>query len=381
MSKKICVAMIIQAYHPIIGGAERQLGTIAPLLHDRGLEVHILTRKYHGLSPFEMIDDIPVHRLPIPGPMPVASLIFTLSGLRMLRKINPDVIHAHELLSPTTTAVTAKLLFNYPVVAKVLGGGSMGDISKLQRNRISAVRVKTVLNLVDKFITINREIGKELIQIGIPPEKQVYIPNGVDIHRFKPISITEKKVLIEKLNLPSGILCTYTGRLDEEKNVSGLVSIWKNIRQEFPEALLLIIGTGTEQKALQEIASEGVILLGNKDDIAPYLQVSDLFILPSKREGLSNALLEALACGLPAVATDVGGNSELVHSGVNGMLVKPGDSEDLQSAISGLIRDETTRVQMGGESRKFIQENYPIENTIDRLINLYQDVRSEQIYQ
>jgi hypothetical protein len=120
--------MIIQAYYPHVGGAEQQLMALVPLLQARGVEINILTRRYPGLNSFEIIGGAPVHRLPIPGPKAVASTIFTLSALPLLARLRPHLIHAHELLSPTTTAVAAKRLFGIPVVAKVLRGGTLGDI-------------------------------------------------------------------------------------------------------------------------------------------------------------------------------------------------------------------------------------------------------------
>jgi glycosyltransferase involved in cell wall biosynthesis len=106
---KIRVAMIIQSYHPRVGGAERQLAALAPLLQAQGVDVHILTRRYAGLKSFEVIDGIPVHRLPIPGSRPVASLSFSLSAQPLLYRLKPNLVHAHELLSPTTTAVIRPL--------------------------------------------------------------------------------------------------------------------------------------------------------------------------------------------------------------------------------------------------------------------------------
>ncbi len=375
MHPRLRVAMIIQAYHPIVGGAERQLGVIAPLLVERGLEVHILTRRYPGLASFEIIDGIPVHRLAIPGPMPVASLVFTLGGLAALSRIRPDVIHAHELLSPTTTGVGAKILFGTPLVAKVLGGGAMGDISKLKRNPISAIRLNTILKKVDRFITISREIACELNQAGIPEQKLISIPNGVDTDRFRPVNDEEKRKLEKALHLPEGIRCIYTGRLEEEKNVAWLASIWGEIRSKHPQASLLAIGAGSEEENIRQDAPQGVFLLGEKSDVRPYLQSSDIFILPSKREGLSNALLEALACGLPAIATDVGGNRELIEDGVNGLLIPSNDSGRMVSVVNQLLDDTAARKRMGLKAREFVLEHYRIEKTIDRLICLYKEVR------
>jgi glycosyltransferase involved in cell wall biosynthesis len=160
--------MIIQAYHPHVGGAERQLMALVPLLQARGVEINILTRRYPGLKPFEMIGGAPVHRLPIPGPKPVASTAFTLAALPLLARLRPHVIHAHELLSPTTTAVAAKRLYNTPVVAKVLRGGVLGDIDKLQKKPLGQRRLATFRRQVDAFITISQEIDDELAALGVP---------------------------------------------------------------------------------------------------------------------------------------------------------------------------------------------------------------------
>ena len=105
MTHPLRVAMLINGYHPRVGGAERQVGALAPLLQKQGVKVHILTRRYYGFAPFERVDGVPVHRLPIPRPKPLASFFFTLSGLVLLRKLRPDVIHAHDMYSCTTTAV------------------------------------------------------------------------------------------------------------------------------------------------------------------------------------------------------------------------------------------------------------------------------------
>src|SRR4030095_5571364 len=129
----IRVVMIIQDYHPMLGGAQRQLAALAPLLQAQQVEVHVLTRRYVGLASFEQVDGVPVYRLPIPGPKPVAALTFIMAALPLIKQLKPDVFHAHELLSPTSGAIAAKRLYHLPVVAKVLRGGSLGDIGKLNR--------------------------------------------------------------------------------------------------------------------------------------------------------------------------------------------------------------------------------------------------------
>ncbi len=198
--------------------------------------------------------------------------------------------------------------------------------------------------------------------------------NGVDTHRFRPVSAEEKRALRLRLALPEGALAIYTGRLDEEKNVAFLVSAWKDIRGACPDVSLAVIGRGTEFKIIEDMNAESVFLLGSQEDVAPYLQSADLFILPSKREGLSNALLEAMACGLPVVASQVGGNCELVTDGLNGYLFPSQDRVGLVAAVEKLLADENLRSSMASEGRRFILANYCIEKTVDKLVNLYRQV-------
>src|SRR5687768_17273455 len=174
MPPTIRVAMLIQRYHPHIGGAEQQLAALAPLLQARDIEVTVMTRRYPGLQPFETVKGVPVYRLPIPGPKPLASMAFTLFALPLLRRLRPDVIHAHELLSPTTTAVAAKRLLGIPVVAKVLRGGELGDLAKLKRKAFGQGRIRNFQKHVDAFVVISREIDAELAEIGALPGQRAF---------------------------------------------------------------------------------------------------------------------------------------------------------------------------------------------------------------
>ena len=372
------VAMIIQAYHPHVGGAERQLMALVPLLQERGVDVHILTRRYSGLKPMAMINGAPVHRLPIPGPKAVASLSFTLSALPLLMKLRPQVIHAHELLSPTTTAVAAKRLLRIPVVAKVLRGGTLGDLAKLQRKPLGQQRVVTFRQQVDAFITISQEIDDELAAIGIAQAKRAFIPNGVDMNRFTPVDDQTKQALRLQLGLPLGLTALFTGRLAAEKRIDQLVAIWPDVRALHPRANLLLVGTGEEEAKLHQISGEGVHFAGRTENVVPYLQTADLFILPSATEGLSNALLEALAVGLPAIATNIGGAPDVIQHDQSGWLIPPDQPEALRQAILTLFKDGERRDQFGRKGHERIQQNYSLITTADRLYSLYQQVRAFQ---
>jgi glycosyltransferase involved in cell wall biosynthesis len=364
--------MIIQEYHPVLGGAQRQLAALAPLLRDRHIDLHILTRKYSGLTAYELIEGTPVHRLPVPGPKAVAALSFTLAALRLLRRLKPDVIHAHELLSPTTTAIAAKRMLNVPIAAKVLRGGSLGDLAKLERKPFGRQRITSSRRWVDRFITISKEIDRELAEVGVPVGHRIFIPNGVDPVRFAPLTAVEKRARRVSMGLPDEAPITiFSGRLEMEKRIDQLISIWPDVRDVHPEARFLILGTGNEEAKLKQMAGPGVKFLGQVNDIAPYLQVADLFVLPSVTEGLSNALLEALATGLAAIATNVGGAPDVVEHGISGWLVLPDNSAQLRAAVLTLLSETDRRRDLGLKGRERVAQDYSLDETARRLQELY----------
>lgn len=379
MSERLRVAMLIQAYYPRLGGAERQLASLVPLLKDLGVEIQIFTRRYdRTLSPFEMINDVSVYRLPVPGPKPLAALSFSLSAIPMLAKFKPHVIHAHELLSPATTAVMAKRIFGTPVVAKVLRGGELGDLAKLKHSAFGSSRIESIKRGIDSFIVISSEIDNELAEIGVPPEKRVFISNGVDLERFAPLSADRKSVLRPSLNLPDGLIVVFSGRLDPEKRVDQLVEIWNEIIKKHPDATLLILGSGTEEEKLKQMAGANVRFEGNVKDVAPYLCVSDVFVLPSSTEGLSNSLLEAMASGLAPIATSVGGATDLIQNGKNGILISPDDPQAILSALLTLLSDPALRTQFGVNGRNLIKKNYSLSAVAEKLNALYRKFPSQQ---
>ncbi len=379
MTQTLKVAMLIQGYLPRIGGAERQLAALAPLLRERDVEIHIITRRYSGLSAFEMIDGVPVHRLPVPGPKAVASLSYTVTALPLLMRLHPHLIHAHELLSPTTTAVLGKRILGIPVVTKLLRGGVLGDLAKLKKKPGGLRRLDTFRSQVDAFIAISHEIDDELADVNMPSSRRVFIPNGVDAHRFQPTISAEKKALRQQLNLPQGPLVIFTGRLAPEKRIDDVISIWPAVRQAHPDATLVIVGSGDEATRLQSMAGNGVMFMGRIEDVAPYLRCADIFILPSETEGLSNALLEAMACGLAAVVTTVGGATDLITHQQSGWLIPAHAPDAIQAALTTLLNDQQLRQTLGQHAREKIMTEYTLSKTADRLRQLYDGVLHQRV--
>lgn len=371
----IRVVILSHGYYPRIGGAERQLAAVAPLLQARGVETHILTRRLPGTKPFERLDGIPIYRLPVPGPKPLASLTFTLAALALIKRLDPDLIHAHELISPATTAIVAKKLYGRPVVATVHRSGAIGDVMRLKSRFFGKARLSLLCQDIDVFCVISSEIDKELAAEGVPVQKRVQIPNGVDVERFVPLSSAKRAGLRSRLKLPTDAqIVIFHGRLVPEKQVDYLINIWNSVCSVVPQALLLILGSGAEENWLKRRAGEGILFMGDQSDVVPYLQASDIFVLPSKAEGLPVALLEALACGLPAVASAVGGSPEVIRHMETGWLVPPGNPIALSEAIVTLLSDEKLHHKLRRKARILAVNNYSLVKMADRLCDLYSRV-------
>jgi len=367
--------MLSHGYYPRIGGVERQLAAVVPLLQARGVEPYVLTRRLRGTQRFETVGGAPVYRLPVPGPKPLASLTFTLSALPLIKRLNPDLIHAHELISPATTAIAARKLFGIPVVATVHGSGLSSDVLRLKRRFLGKTRLKILCREIAAFCVISAVIDRELATEGVPVQKRISIPNGVDTGRFAPLAPAQKKALRSRLALPAEArIVIFVGRLAPEKRVDLLTGIWRSVRQAVPRALLLILGSGPEEAGLKQRAGDGILFLGSQPDVTPYLQAADLFVLPSAAEGLSLALLEALACGLPVIATSVGGNPEVIRHLETGWLTPPDDPPALTEAIVTLLEDEKLQSKLRENARAHAVQNYSLIKMADRLVDLYRQV-------
>ncbi|WP_164689246.1 glycosyltransferase family 4 protein [Herpetosiphon llansteffanensis] len=376
MNDTLHVAMIIQGYFPRIGGAERQLAALAPFLAAEGVAISVLTRRYAGFKPFEMIDNVPVHRLPIPGPVPTAALVFTAAAIPLLWRLKPNLVHAHEMFSPATTAIAAKQALGLPYAVTAHRSGPLGDVLRMQQRPFGKGRLERITKTADAFFTISREIDHEFDQIlGIEAERRHYVPNGVDPEKYHPISTEAKIALRRELNLPSeGPITLYAGRLSEEKRVRYLVEAWPAVRAKHPDASLLILGQGPEEAALKAKSSAGVIFGGAVHNVPPYLQAADVFVLPSIAEGFSVAMLEAMASELAVIITDVGGARDAINDGQNGLIIPPDDQPALEQALLAVLGNAAARQRMGQTARQRVQQEFALSVIAKRLRSLYEGV-------
>ena len=377
-NRPLHVTMISETFHPFVGGVAAQLQASAVALVERGLKVSIITKQIGESPQREEFRGLEVYRIPAHGSRAIASPKYVLGVLQQLRQLRPDVIHAHELLLPTTAAVLAKAMFRIPLIVTVHASGpAIGEVARLRRAQLGLPRWALLKKYVDAFVAISKVTDQDLAEAGVPAEKRIAIPIGIDMHRFAPVDDCQKRLFRQQLGLDDVPTVIYTGRLSSEKRVQTLVELWPTLRQRRPMAQLVLVGSGVQRAELQQRAGEGIRFVGDQEEVAPWLQAADIFVMPSVSEGFSLSTLEAFAVGLPCIATTVGAIPEFIVHGENGWLVPPDDVTALQRALLTMLEDRALRLKFGAVARGAVVERYTIQHVAQQLAALYQKVSQE----
>ena len=216
-----------------------------------------------------------------------------------------------------------------------------------------------------------------MIAEGIDEQRCFFIPNGVDTSVYRPIGLAKKNGLRVSLGLPQGFLVLFCGRLAPEKGLDWLLSVWKQFVHQ-KSANLVLVGSGEEEKKLKVMAIKNVLFEGFVSDPLPYCQAADTFVLPSTTEGLSNSMLEAMACGLPVIAARVGAASEVITHDLTGLLVASGNTLELLNSLNFLYKNQKPREQIGTNGMDNIRTKYPLAKTVTALSLLYSELIKEK---
>lgn len=372
--------MLIGRYLPHMGGAQIQAHRLAYALQVRGVAVKMLTRQERSLPTPAVIDGIPVQRLWLP-PISVAALNALVMGWGIYRTVRRcagefDMLHVHQALYPALFGVLAAKTVGLPVVVKITSSDYRFDLKILagQAGPIGHWAAKTLARDTAVFIAINESIAADLQKWDVPQSRIWRIPNGVDIPLQKGAASRDK------LNLPADRLILLTvGSLRPQKNQAILIKALREVVEQGHNPLLLLLGDGDLRDSLQrQVTQLGLIsyvrFCGWVDNVQDYLATADIFILPSLVEGLSNALMEAMAQGLPCIVSDVPGNRVLIQPGHNGLVFTNNDPADLGRAIVYLLEESAQRKYFGKQARQTIVADYTMEHIADRYLALYEEL-------
>lgn len=370
--KDIRVLMVISYFYPYRAGAENQALLLSENLMKRGVKVSVLTRHFKERLNFEYVKCIPVYRsirTVEMGKLFGAAYFFCSLIFMLFKWRSYDVIHCHILHGfHSAAAVLMKILIRKKVVIKVANTGLKSDFLTLKKVLFGSFLLK-FLKRADAVVALCRQSVIEAKEEGFSDNQMICIPNGVDTGRFKPSSRYPDK--------RARIVCV--GRLVEIKGVDILMDAFRLLYDEGIRLKLEIFGEGQEKNRLEENArylgiSEDVIFHGVIQDLENYLDNACVFVQPSLAEGMSNVILEAMAAGLPVVATRTGGAPDIIQDGINGLLVEPGSAEQIRHAVKKVISDEPFAQKLGKQARKTIEEKYSIDIVVDRYLELYNKI-------
>ncbi len=303
------------------------------------------------------------------------SLPFRLAKIMREKKI--AAIHTHNW-GVFCESVVAAILARVPVRIHMAHGGLLAhpnNIWGIIKRRIRRLTEFTAALFCDKVITVSDDLKKILIkEIGIAEQKIVVIRNGIKII---PVNHAARESIYSQLgrNKDEFIIC-FIGRLAPIKNIPFLLSALEEICALYPLVRLLLVGDGPEKNALKEFVAtknltENVFFLGTRNDVRDILSICQLFVLPSLSEGVSISLLEAMSMKVPVVATNVGGNAEVIEDGKTGILVESNNVCELKSAIRRIIDSPEERKCLAEKAHLRITSHFNIDKNIATIASMY----------
>jgi len=369
------IAILVPAFLPKwLAGTEIATYNIARHLAKRRHEVHVITSMDKGMPRENEEAGFYVHRIGFPRLKFLGIMVFSLKALFLLKGFNPDLVHAQNTIMGMPGFLAKKLLRKpYLVWAR----GSEIYLPWLFKRPMS----KLVLKNADAAIALTEDMKTEMQKIC--NRDVLVIPNGIDFERFENLS---RDAVRCKLQANSDArLVIFVGRFRPEKGVRYLIEAMEIIRQKNQQVRLILGGEGPEEDSLRQLVrqlnlEDCVDFAGQipNEKVPQYMAASDVFVLPSLSEGLPNVILEAMASGLPIVASKVGGVPQIIKDGENGYLIEPTRPDQIAEKVLLLLENHDLRDAI---SRNSIQKakDYSWENVVWRLEEVYESCLSTKV--
>ncbi len=409
------ILMISWNYPPAVGGSEKMAERLVGELSRRGHSLEVWTAPISGAPSEESpAPGIRIRRflrgLQI-GPLFGATATLQTACALFSARRRFDVVHIHAASWNALGAVAVRRAGGPPVLVMIASAGPLNDVTVMRRRKGGAALVRW-LSRVDRIVALCRAAREEIAAAGIPREKAVILPNGVDLSQYPFLARPEPGAA--SLSHP---LILFVGRLDPVKRVDVLLRAFAEARQNVAGARLRIVGDGPMRAPwlalarelglrisdtpdpLGEIPAAGdagapsweVHFAGESPDPRPHYAQAAALVLPSLTEGMSNVLVEAMALGLPVIATAVGGNPDLldpedrraaappaeresVFQGANGLLIPPEDPEALAQALRRLLDSPDLGARLGRAARAHAERHFSLSAVADRYEALYREL-------
>ena len=374
------VLMFCPQFRPFVGGAERQAEKLGAALAEAGCRVTILTPRLDPNSPdSEQMHHLRIERFaltdlsrryPVPG---IALLNIPYIIWQIARAVGPrlegtDVLHCHLASLQTGAAALAGRIARVPVLCKAATADQRSDLGQIEKTGTSGWLVAwLVRTCIQTWVATTAAVELALIRAGVEPADIVRIPNGVEL---PPDLNTEGRGERVRAFLYMGRLSANTGR-----DVPTLVRAFDRLAATHTDVELAIVGGGElleeTRRLVETCAARDRIHLPGFDQPEKWLAWADCFVLPSRREGLSNALLEAMGAGLTCIANDIPPNREVLDDGNAGVLVPVENCEALEAAMREMVEHDGKAMDFGVKAKQRALRCYSIRAVADQYARLY----------
>ncbi len=391
------VCILCPYFYPLYGGPENQALQVCQhiLRSDDSFEFTVVTRRLGHLPSRDNLKGIEIHRLGSPWLARRAPrlayffFLFLAAVFFMHHRESFDVIHSLRAYGLGSLAALLGRFFRKPVIVKI-AEGELRVPARLSKRIIRRFRL-VFLRRASALVCLNDESESALRSLGVAKERISRIPNGVDTERFKPLRDPRLKAdLRESLGLPTdGQLVIFVGYMHPRKGLESFFAAWPEVSAQHKDGHLILVGPLPKKgvrlpqgflrsfRRFSEVDAGAlrVIWTGGKENVEDFLRASDIFVLPSRYEGLPNALLEAMATGLPCLATRIPGIEEVITDGLNGVLLPPENARALTTGLGRLLSMEPECLQeMGDRARMHINSRHSIARVARRYVELYEEL-------
>jgi glycosyltransferase involved in cell wall biosynthesis len=385
----IRVLMVTGAYHPEISSGGLQSQLMARAMTGRA-EVRVLTTAVDPATPRRSaVDGVEVTRIHVRVTSLPSKLRAAIVLLRELARLAAwcDVVHVHGVSTKNTFVTAVARLFRRPIVLSLHTMGADEPRSIRKRGALAWWAFRSA----SRYLGVSPVLTRSVLDAGMPPTRVELVPNGIDTGRFTPATAAERRELRRAAGYDGdGPVLLFVGFFSHDKQARVLFDAWLHLYDDHHvDAAAWFVGATKSDYAevdasiadrmRRDATSRGradrLVFTGQVHDVHRYLRAADVFVLPSRREGLPVALMEAMSCALPCVASRLPGATDtLIEDGVSGVLVPPGDVAAFVSAVAAVLADPARASAMGAAARQVILDRFANEKIADRWLQSYETV-------
>ena len=387
--RRLRVLVVIGAYHPEISSGGEQCRTMVRHLREH-IDVTVLaTAVDRSLPRRDVVEGVPLRRVVVDASRPVSRMRTGYDLLAALTRLVPrvDVVHIHSVSGKNLAVALAALVWRRPLVLSL--HTAVDDEPAGIANRGALMR--WAFRQARLYLTVSPKLTAAWLTAGLPPDRLREVPNGIDTARFRPSNAQERVALRHRLGIPADRpVIVFVGYFSADKQPHVLFDAWTSLEATHGvETTLVFVGAtsspywevdagladAVKHQAHARGVADRVVFAGVTPHVEDYLRAADVFALPSRREGLPVALLEAMACGLPCVASRLPGATDaIVDDGVHGLLVPPGDAGALADAMAACLSDPASALTLGARARERVLARYADRAVASAWLEAYQTV-------